>query len=129
MKKPTQHTRWHCFNISTDAKMIRRFPVDETQPTQHDAQFTQWKRGTGPHSPEAKAKIQAHIEKSFKGVPKSVNQREKMRQAHLGRKFTAEHKAKLSASWKGKREMQRMRTIEAFKLAAEMGRELSEQES
>ena len=121
MKKPTQHTRWHCFNISTDAKMIRRFPVDETQPAQHNADFTPWERGTGPHSPEALAKIQAHIAKSFKGVPKSDNQKEKMRQAHLGRKFTPEHKAKLSESWRGKREYKRLRTIEAFKLAAEMG--------
>ena len=122
MKKPTQHTRWYHIDPVTGVKTIRRFGVKETPPAP-------WKRGTGPHSPEAKAKIQAHIEKSFKGVPKTEIQRERMRQAHLGRKFTAEHKAKLSASWKGKREMQRIRTIEAFKLAAEMGRELSEQES
>jgi len=86
-------------------------------------------RGTGPHSPEAKAKIQAHIARSFKGVPKSDNQKEKMRQAKLGKKFTAEHRAKLTASWKGKREMQRIRTIEAFKLAEEYSRTLNEQES
>ena len=129
MKKPTQHTRWHCFNLATNAKMIRRFSVNETQPTQHNADFTQWVRGTGPHSPEAKAKIQAHIARSFKGVPKSDNQKEKMRQAKLGKKFTAEHRAKLTASWKGKREMQRIRTIEAFKLAEEYSRTLNEQES
>jgi len=127
MKKATQHTRWHCYNKATDQKVIRRFSVSETQPTQHDAQFTPWVRGTGPHSEEALAKIQAHIAKSFKGVPKSDNQKEKMRQAHLGRKFTPEHKAKLSASWKGKREMQRMRTIEAFKLAEQYGKVLNEE--
>ena len=109
------------FNKSTNQKVIRRFSVDEQQPTQHDADFTPWIRGTGPHNAEAKAKILAHIEKSFKGVPKSDNQKEKMRQAHLGRKFTPEHKAKLSESWRGKREYKRLRTIEAFRLAAEMG--------
>ena len=126
MKKPTQHTRWHCFNRTTNHKMIRRFPVDEKNPVQHNADFTQWVRGTGPHSAEAKAKIQAHIERSFKGVPKPESQKEKMRQSHLGRKFTAEHKAKLSQSWKGKREYKRLRTIEAFKLAAEMADQIND---
>ena len=129
MKKPTQHTRWHCFNIETDQKIIRRFGVKEPQPTQHDAQFTPWVRGTGPHSPEALAKIQAHITRSFKGVPKSEAQREKMRQAKLGRKFTAEHRAKLTASWKGKREYKRLRMIEAYAMAAQMGRALHDQDS
>ena len=126
MKKPTQHTRWHCFNLATNHKMIRRFPVDEKNPVQHNADFTQWVRGTGPHSAEAKAKIQAHIERSFKGVPKSEEQKEKMRQSHLGRKFTAEHRANMSKSWKGKREYKRLRMIEAYKLAAEMGKQFSE---
>ncbi len=86
-------------------------------------------RGTGPHSPEALAKIQAHITRSFKGVPKSEAQREKMRQAKLGRKFTAEHRAKLTASWKGKREYKRLRMIEAYAMAAQMGRALHDQDS
>jgi len=49
-----------------------------------------------------------------------------MRQSHLGRKFTAEHRANMSKSWKGKREYKRLRTIEAFKLATEMAEQLSE---
>mgnify|MGYP003654753672 FL=1 len=120
MKKATQHSRWHCFNISTDAKMIRRFPVDETQPKQHNADFTPWVRGTGPHSDEALAKILYNNRKHFKGVPKSENQKEKLRQAHLGNKFTAEHRKKLSESWKTKREIKRLRIIEAFKIASEV---------
>ena len=119
MKKPTQHTRWHYFDAKTGLKVIRRFSVDATPPAP-------WVRGTGPHSPEAKAKIQAHIERSFKGVPKSEEQKEKMRQSHLGRKFTAEHRANMSKSWKGKREYKRLRMIEAYKLAAEMGKQFSE---
>tara|TARA_R110000803_G_scaffold152052_2_gene217113 strand:+ start:261 stop:665 length:405 start_codon:yes stop_codon:yes gene_type:complete len=127
MKKATQHTRWHCFEIATDQKVIRKFSVDATQPTQHSDAHTPWIRGTGPHTAEALAKVRENNEKHFKGVPKSDNQKEKMRQAHLGRKFTPEHKAKLVASWKGKREMQRMRTIEAFKLAEQYGKVLNEE--
>ena len=121
MKKPTQHSRWHCFNKATNQKVIRRFGVDEQQPTQHDADFTPWIRGTGPHTPEAYAKTVENNRKHFKGVPKPANQREKMSQAKLGKKFTAEHRAKLTASWKSKREFKRLRTIEAFKLAEAYG--------
>jgi|TARA_R110000764_G_scaffold37749_2_gene83833 hypothetical protein len=120
MKKPTQHTRWHHVDPQTGQKVIRRFSVDATPPAP-------WVRGTGPHSAEALAKIKENNEKHFKGVPKSDNQKEKMSQAKLGRKFSAEHRKKLADGWKGKREYKRLRTIEAFKLAAEMGRELSEE--
>ena len=120
MKKATKHTRWHHVDPVTGVKVIRRFGVNETPPSP-------WVRGTGPHSAEALAKIQAHIEKSFKGVPKSANQRAKMSQAKLGKKFTAEHRKKLADSWQGKREAKRLRTIEAFALAAQYGKELHEQ--
>ena len=121
MKKPTLHTRWHCFNKATDQKIIRRFGVNETQPTQHDANFTPWVRGTGPHSEEARQKTIEANRKHFKGKPKSDITKERMSQAHLGKKFTAEHRAKLTASWKSKREFKRLRTIEAFKLAEAYG--------
>ena len=122
MKKPTQHSRWHCFNINTNAKVIRKFGVDEKQPTQHNADFTPWKRGTGPHSDEARAKCLYYNRLHFKGVPKPENQKEKMRQTKLGKKFTAEHRKKLADGWKDKREYKRLRMIEAFKLAEQLGK-------
>jgi hypothetical protein len=124
MKKPTQHTRWHCFETATNKKIIRRFSVDETQPTQHSNECSPWIRGTGPHTPEALAKVRAINAEHFKGVPKPANQREKMSQAKLGRKFTKEHRAKLTEAWKGKREFKRLRLIEAYKLAESMAKEL-----
>ena len=129
MKKPTLHTRWHCFNINTNAKVIRKFSVDATQPPQHGDYFTPWKRGTGPHSAEARAKILYNNRLHFKGVPKTAIQKQKMSNTKLGKKFTAEHRQKLTDSWKGKREMQRLRTIEAFKIAEEHGKQLNAQES
>jgi len=126
MKKVTQHTRWYRIEVATGRKEIRRFGVDETpsaHPTHERMLFTEWKRGTGPHSAEALVKIRDHVEKTFKGVPKSENQREKMRQAKLGRKFTPEHRANMAKSWQGKREQKRLRAVEAFALAAKMGKE------
>jgi len=129
MKKPTLHTRWHCFNINTNAKVIRKFSVDATQPPQHGDAFTPWKRGTGPHSAEARAKILYNNRLHFKGVPKTAIQKQKMSNTKLGKKFTAQHRAKLAESWKGKREMARIRMIEAFKIAEEHGKQLNAQES
>ena len=117
MKKATQHSRWHRIDPQSNEKIIRRFPVDATPPAP-------WIRGTGPHTPEALAKVRAINAEHFKGVPKSANQREKMRQAKLGRKFTKEHRDALLASWKGKREFKRLKMIEAYKLAESMAKEL-----
>ena len=109
MKKPTQHTRWHCFETATDKKIIRRFSVDETQPTQHSNECSPWMRGTGPHTPEALAKVRKINAEHFKGKPKSANQREKMRQAKLGRKFTKEHRDCLLYTSPSPRDRQRSR--------------------
>jgi hypothetical protein len=127
MKKPTLHSRWHCFNINTNAKVIRKFSVDATQPPQHGDAFTPWKRGTGPHTEEARAKCLYYNRLHFKGVPKSANQKQKMSNTKLGKKFTPEHRKKLTESWKGKREIKRLRIIEAFQLAAKISQELSEE--
>ena len=97
MKKPTLHTRWHCFNINTNAKVIRKFSVDATPPPP-------WARGTGPHSPEVLAKVQAHLIKSFKGVPKSAEQRKKISISKKGKSFTKEHRANMSLRWAKRRQ-------------------------
>ena len=110
MKKATQHSRWYRIDPQTGQKIIRRFSVDATPPSP-------WVRGTGPHSPEARAKILYNNRLHFKGVPKSANQKQKMSNTKLGKKFTAAHRKKLAESWKGKREAKRLRTIEAFKIA------------
>ena len=122
MNKATQHSRWHRIDPQSGEKIIRKFDVDAKIPAP-------WIRGTGPHTPEALAKVRKINAEHFKGKPKSANQREKMRQAKLGRKFTAAHRKNLSEAWKGKREMQRIRMIEAFKLAEAYGKQLNAQES
>ena len=122
MKKATQHSRWHYVDPQTGEKIIRRFDVNATPPAP-------WIRGTGPHTDEALAKILYNNRLHFKGIPKSANQKQKMSNTKLGKKFTAEHRQKLTDSWKGKREMQRLRTIEAFKLAEAYGKQLNDQES
>ena len=120
MKKATQHSRWHYADQQTGEKIIRRFDVNATPPAP-------WIRGTGPHTDEALAKILHYNRLHFKGIPKSANQKQKMSNTKLGKKFTPEHRKKLTESWKGKREIKRLRIIEAFQLAAKISQELSEE--
>jgi len=123
MKKATQHTRWFCNNITTDVKLIKRFPINTIQPIQRNDEFTEWCRGTGPHSAEAMIKINNHIASKITGKPKSAEQKQRMSEAKLGKKFTKDHRAKLAQAHAGKREVKRLRTVAAFKLAAELGKE------
>jgi hypothetical protein len=118
MKQPTKHTRWYHIDATTGKKIIRKFGVNETPPPP-------WKRGTGPHSPEVRAKLEAHIAKTFKGVPKSAEQRKKMSEAATGKKFSASHRASMRKRWANERKEKKARTQEAFALAAQFGRELN----
>ena len=97
MKQPKQHTRWFYIDPQTGHKVIRKFSVDATPPAP-------WARGTGPHSPEVLAKVQAHIAKTFKGVPKSADQRKKMSDSAKGKKFSKEHRANMTLRWAKRRQ-------------------------
>ena len=116
MKQPTNHTRWHHFDPHTGKKIIKRFPlgVEPGDP---------WQRGTGPHTPEVYAKLIDHIDKNFKGKPKSEEQRKKMSQAHKGVKKTPEHCANIAKAHARRRKEKRERIQEAYRIASEIGRD------
>ena len=105
-----KHTRWYHIDPQSGAKVIRNFGVDETP-------GDPWRRGTGPHSDEARKKCLEANRKHFKNKPKSAEQREKMRQAKLGKKFTPEHCAKIAKAWEDKRRATRERNQEAMQIA------------
>ena len=108
-----QHTRWYMFCPQTGKKIIRRFDVDATP-------GAEWKRGTGPHTPEAYAKTVENNRKHFKGKPKSAETRQKMRDAKLGKKNSKEHCEKIRQSWEDKRQATKARNQEAMQLVSEM---------
>ena len=108
MKKATQHTRWHYFD-EAGKKIIQQFRIDATPPSP-------WARGTGPHSPEARSKIEAHIAKTFAGKPKPATQKEKMRLSATGKTFTEEHKQSMSVSWNEERREKFRNTLQSKKL-------------
>ncbi len=105
-----KHTRWYHIDPQTGKKVIRNFDVDATPPSP-------WKRGTGPHTPEARQKTIEANRKHFLGKPKSEEQKQKMREAKLGKKFTPEHCAKIAKAWEDKRTVRRERNQEAMQIA------------
>ena len=115
MKQPTNHKRYHMFKPD-GTKVIKKFPIDATPPSP-------WIRGTGPHSPEVYAKLIDHIDKNFKGKPKSDEQRKKMSQAHKGVKKTPEHCANIAKAHARRRKEKQARIQEAYRIASEIGRD------
>lgn len=108
MKQPKQHTRWFYIDEQTGHKVIRKFSVDATPPSP-------WARGTGPHSPEVRAKLEAHIAKNFTGKPKSAEQKKKMSDAAMGKKFSPQHRANMRKRWANERKQKQQNIIDAYK--------------
>jgi hypothetical protein len=91
------YSRWHRFD-NNGVKYIMKCDVDKhPEPLQCEG-FTQWTRGTGPHSPEALKNIQEGLRKACLGVPKKESTKQKMRNAKLGKRKSLETRQRMSAS-------------------------------
>lgn len=95
-------SRWHRFN-NVGVKYIKRFNVDETPNPLTEEGFTEWRRGTGPLSPEHYENVVSAVRKNCVGVPKPESTKYKMRLAKLGVPKSEEHKKSMSEAWKRKR--------------------------
>ena len=101
--KTKKYNRYHRFDMNGN-KYIKRFELGETPVDLLDEGYTVWVKGTGPHSPEAYEKVVNGISRACFGVPKSPEQREKMRQAKLGVPKTEQHKINMRKSFERKRQ-------------------------
>jgi hypothetical protein len=63
-------------------------------------------RGTGPFEAQALHNVAEGIRRACKGVPKTPEQKEKMRLAKLGVPKSQEHKDNMRKSWYRRREEQ-----------------------
>jgi len=97
--------RYHRFDTN-NVKYIKRFELHDIVPTQAEEGFTVWTRGTGPHDPVALNNVINGVRKACVGVPKTPEQKEKMRQAKLGVPKTQEHKNNMRKSWERRRQLQ-----------------------
>jgi len=100
--KQKSYMRYHRFD-SNNIKYIKRFELGATIPEQEHG-YTAWIRGTGPHDPEALNNVINGVRKACTGVPKSPEQKEKMRQAKLGVPKSQEHKDNMRKSWERRRQ-------------------------
>lgn len=105
------YTRWHRFD-DNGVKYIKRFEIGVIPNPISEFGYTDWSRGTGPHSEHARLKLQLAVTKACKGVPKSPETKEKMRIAKLGIPKSEQHKLNMKLSWQKRRELQTKPTKE-----------------
>ena len=90
MKFKGLYARWHRYNI-IGKKQSKQFPIDGTPDPIKEVDFTEWKRGTGPHSAEAMVKLRCYAARTA-GIPKSPATKRKMSEAAQGRPKSAKHR-------------------------------------
>jgi hypothetical protein len=100
--KQTKYNRYHRYD-SNGNKYIKRYELGIEPVDVPDEGYTAWTKGTGPHSPEAYVKVSEGIRKACKGVPKSIEQKQKMRDAKLGVPKSEEHKINMRKTFERKR--------------------------
>lgn len=108
-------TRWHRFD-DKGVKYIKKFPIDQAPDPLLEEGYTSWVRGTGKLTDEHYNNVVNAVRKACVGVPKTEEQKEKMRLAKLGVPKTEEHKKNMSLSWQKKRQ-------ERYKLAMQQLRQ------
>lgn len=102
MNKTVRWTRWHRFD-DNGTKYIKRFELNDHPETIVEEGYTVWRRGTGPLGEEQYNNVANAVRAFSKGVPKTPEQKEKMRQAKLGKPKSEEHKKALSKAWEIRR--------------------------
>ena len=103
MKKQTKYNRYHRYDMN-GKKYIKRYELGTAPTDIPDEGYTNWIKGTGPHSEEAYKKVSDGIRKACKGVPKSEEHKQKMRDAKLGVPKSEQHKINMRKSFEKKRQ-------------------------
>lgn len=100
------YSRWHRFD-NNGVKYIKRFNIEEIPCPLIESGYTEWNRGTGPHTELALENLRSAQAKYCRGVPKSPETKEKMRQAKLGKPKTEQHKLNMKLSHQRRNQLQR----------------------
>jgi hypothetical protein len=126
MKKEVRWTRWHRYADNGD-KQIKRFENHQDPSTIVEEGYTSWVRGTGKLSNEHYNNVVTAIRAVCKGVPKTDEQKQKMRDAKLGVPKTEEHKKNMSLAWHKRRENGMGNNSEESKLKQSQSRKAANQ--
>ena len=101
--KQKSYMRYHRYDTN-NIKYIKRFELGQTIP-EPETGYTAWVRGTGPHTPTALINVVNGVRKACLGVPKTPEQKQKMRLAKLGVPKSPEHKENMRRSWYKRKEL------------------------
>jgi hypothetical protein len=126
MKKEVRWTRWHRYADNGD-KQIKRYENHQDPSTIVEEGYTSWVRGTGKLSNEHYNNVVTAIRAVCKGVPKTDEQKQKMRDAKLGVPKTEEHKKNMSLAWHKRRENGMGNNSEESKLKQSQSRKAANQ--
>lgn len=100
--KELKYSRWHRYD-SNNVKYIVKCDVDKHPIPLEEKGFTEWKRGTGPHTELAYNNVVNGVRKACKGVPKPQSTKDKMRLAKLGKPKSEQHRESMRLSHKLRR--------------------------
>ena len=98
MKYKGLWSRWYRYD-KNGIKHIKKFKIDEIPSPNVDEGFTEWVRGTGPLAPQHRRKIAIALRSLCLGVPKTEEQKQKMREAKLGVPKSLEHRENMRKAW------------------------------
>lgn len=104
-------SRWHRYD-DEGVKHIKKFGSDEIPKPLIEQGYTEWRRGTGPMSPEQYENVTTAVKKACIGIPKTPEQKHKMRLAKLGVPKSVEHRKNMSLAWKKKKQAQYLQAME-----------------
>lgn len=103
--KQKSYTRYHRYDTN-GVKHIKRFELGVIPNDVVEPGYGPWIRGTGPFAPTALMNVVNGIRKACSGVPKSPEQKQKMREAKLGVPKSMEHRENMRRSWIKRREQE-----------------------
>jgi hypothetical protein len=95
--KELKYSRWHRYD-KNNIKYIVRCELDKHPEPLQEENYTEWCRGTGPHSEIGYQNVVSGIRKACSGVAKTPETKHKMSVAKLGKPKTPEHKKAMSLS-------------------------------
>ena len=102
--KQKSYTRYHRYDTQ-GKKYIKRFELGVTPNENVVEGFGPWIAGTGPFAPQALHNVTEGIRRACSGVPKSAEQKQKMREAKLGVPKSQEHRDNMRKSWYRRKEL------------------------
>ena len=95
--------RYHRYDLVTLEKQIINVPYNTLPEIMTEPGYSIWVKGTGAQNSKHYNNLKNALINKHKGVPKSLEARQKMSAAKIGKPLSAEHKESMREEWKTRR--------------------------